>query len=61
MPVIIKIVSAFLHGKLLLIAKYFIYWLLTITLGALLYKYFESKVMNLRDKIDLKVKTQHVD
>lgn len=61
MPIIVKIVSVFLHGKLLLIAKYLIYWFLTITLGTALYKYFESRVMNLRDKVDLKVKTQHVD
>lgn len=61
MPIIVKIVSVFLHGKLLLIAKYGIYWFLTISLGTLLYKYFESRVMNLRDKVDLKVKTQHVD
>jgi peptidoglycan/LPS O-acetylase OafA/YrhL len=61
MPFIIKIVGIFLHGKLFLLAKYGIYWFLTISLGTLLYKYFESKVMNLRDKVDLHVKTQHVD
>jgi peptidoglycan/LPS O-acetylase OafA/YrhL len=61
MPFIIKIASVFVHGKLLLIVKYCIYWFLTIFLGTLLYKYFESKVMNLRDKVDLHVKTQHVD
>jgi peptidoglycan/LPS O-acetylase OafA/YrhL len=40
----------FNNGYLLVFCKYSLFWLLTIFLSVVLYKYFELPVMNLRDK-----------
>lgn len=40
----------FSNGYLLVFCKYSLFWLLTIFLSVILYKYFERPVMNLREK-----------
>ena len=38
------------NGYVFLLVRYFLYWLVTIGISILLYKYFELPMMNLRDK-----------
>ncbi|KFB01077.1 hypothetical protein IA57_04350 [Mangrovimonas yunxiaonensis] len=42
------------NGYAFLIIRYFLYWILTVTISILIYKYFEIPTMNLRDKIKVK-------
>ncbi len=37
-----------------LLFRYFLYWLLTIIISIVLYKYFEIPTMNLRDRLKVK-------
>jgi len=38
------------NGYLFLLSRYFLYWVFTVGISILLYKYFEIPVMNLRDR-----------
>lgn len=42
------------NGYFFLLTRYSLYWLLTISISILIYKYFEIPIMNLRDKIRIK-------
>lgn len=42
------------NGYLFLLLRYSLYWTLTIIISILIYKYFETPTMNLRDKIKIK-------
>jgi peptidoglycan/LPS O-acetylase OafA/YrhL len=42
------------NGYLFLLMRYSLYWILTIIISILLYKYFEIPTMNLRDKVKVK-------
>lgn len=37
-----------------LFVRYFLYWILTVVISILIYKYFETPIMNLRDKVKIK-------
>lgn len=43
-----------LNGYVFIIIRYLLYWILTVILSILIYKYFEIPTMNLRDKIKIK-------
>ena len=42
------------NGYIYLITRYSLFWILTVLLSILIYKYFEIPIMNLRDKIRIK-------
>ena len=45
------------NGYVFLLVRYFLYWILTIGISILLYKYFELPMMNLRDKKNWRLKS----
>ncbi|MDQ5928958.1 MAG: hypothetical protein QG594_736 [Bacteroidota bacterium] len=42
------------NGYIFLLTRYSLYWLLTVGISIIMYKYFEIPIMNLRDKIRIK-------
>lgn len=42
------------NGYIFIITQYFLYWLLTIIISILLYKYFEMPIMKLRERMKIK-------
>lgn len=43
-----------INGYAFLLVRYSLYWVLTVVISILIYKYFEIPIMNLRDKIRIK-------
>lgn len=60
LPIFMKIAAHFLPKSLEIYFAYLSYWFFTFFFATLLYKYFESRVIDWRDKINLKVKHQNV-
>ncbi|MCB9033346.1 MAG: acyltransferase [Chitinophagales bacterium] len=60
LPIFMAVAAKLLPRFLEIYFHYIAYWFFTFFFATLLYKFFESKVIDWRDKIDLKVKHQNV-